>query len=57
MEVKQVIKQTVKIPVETIKKVVIWIWNNKEWIVPTVVSMYETIKGWFKKKPKKLNDK
>lgn len=45
-------KEAVKIPVETIKQIVIWIWKNKSWIIPTTVELYKTIKGWFKK-PKK----
>lgn len=45
------VKQAVKIPVNTIKKVVVWIWQNKGWLIPTTVEVYRTVKGWFKKKP------
>jgi hypothetical protein len=45
-------KQIYTIPVEAIKKVVIWLWKNSSWIIPVAKGVYNGIKNLIKKKPK-----
>lgn len=45
-----------KIIIDVIRKVVLWIWQNRKWLIPTIISGVKTIRDWFKKKPKEKKE-